>query len=180
MSREIETKLLAQGGNYEAVNGVLLAILSPSLQKLEGGNYISSYWRTAQNMPAKFVRLNVGSYTDLCAKVKDNNNNDDRAEYQVNIEDKYKDDMMELLTVALGDPVPLMLRYTDYTLSKGVCISVVQNLEHPKAVFVEVEAPTQQEVDFWVAKISKQESIAFAKVKNSMFEIFVLHQGIIT
>jgi len=155
-----------------------MALVGLSLSKLESGNYISAYWKTPHGN-AKYIRMNVGSYVDLVVKVNDKGSTDDRAEYTVVLDDKYKDEMSELLTAALGDPIPLMFRFTEWFVGRDLCISIVQNLEQPQHLFVEVEGPTQHEVDFWVAKLNTLQETGFVKVKNSMYDIFVLRQGIL-
>lgn len=181
MSREYEIKLLAEGSSFAAVVLALKTSLMSQATSYEDGTSIDSYWKPAPGAKGAFIRLRVNNEAVLTAKVNDKNNITDRVEHNVKLHDiTDSDSLAEALTSVLGEPTPLLWRFVDFKIGKtGTTISVIQNIEAPTFVFVEVECEWPDQLDKWVQLLKSDGQLTLKQVKNSFYDIFVKRDGIL-
>ncbi len=181
MAREIEVKLLVDSGSYPEVLDMLKAELLPVASRFEEGTSIDTYWKALPEAPGKFLRLRVNSdESTLTAKTEDRGGIEDRAEHEILVMPSQKEALMDALLATMGEPIPLMWRFADFKLGmSGTTISLIQNLDKPQWVFIEVEAVTIEECTRWVQRLSTLSEYTLRRVKNSFFDIFVMRQGVL-
>lgn len=178
MGREYEKKFLSEVQSYQATVSVVRDTLISRANSFNEGTSIDAYWKPASEAKGSFIRLRVsndGSVT-MTSKVDDKNDVTDRKEFNVPIAEAYKDDAMEALTAALGEPTAIMWRWVDFKIdNEGATISVIQNLDKPIFTFLEVECQYPEQIDRWVKLLDK---LTLKQVKNSFYDIFALGNGV--
>lgn len=173
-------KLLVEGLSYAETLDMLKAEVLSVASRFEEGTSIDAYWKPVSGAKGKFLRLRVSNDVTLTSKTEDRGSIEDREEHEVRIPDYAKDDVMNALVATLGDPVALMWRFADFKLGQsGTTISLIQNLDKPQFVFMEVEAQDIAECTKWVQRLGALNQCTLKRVKNSFFDIFVMRNGVL-
>lgn len=176
MARELEYKYLCDGVLFQDAVRELNKLLTEA-RKFEQGTYVNSYFKTSG--PAGVLRFSLhndgtGSMT---AKINDKNTMVDRIEYEHDLEKKHVSNMLELLEAALGEPVSVVFQFAEWHVD-DVVISVVTSPEKPQWVFMEIEAQDMQTLNDWANSLKVFQSLQLKSVRNSMYGIFVNHEGV--
>lgn len=180
MGREYEIKLLAEGSNFATVVQGLKNTLLHKADRFQEGTSIDAYWQPAPDAKGSFIRMRVSDDdSTLTTKINDRNDITDRKEYNVAIMPSQKDELVESLIAVLGEPTAIMWRYVDFRIGMtGTTISVIQNIEKPTFVFIEVECSSKAPLDHWVKLLRDEGQLTLKQVKNSFFDIFVKQHGV--
>lgn len=178
MAREIEVKYLVDGLAFANLRKAMIDILKDSMMAFEEGTYIDSYFKT--DGASKFIRFSFGTKDAIVtAKVNDKGTTTDRREFNVPVAPEHRDEMVELLTAAMGDPVAILWKFFEFKMNDAT-ISVVQNLEKPEWLLLEVEGIDFSNVQLRAKLIEAAiPGVSLKQVKNSMFDIFVNKQGVV-
>ena len=174
MKLNVEAKYLVEGLIFDEVVSTVKSLVSEDMTSFSSGGAIDAYWPPSSKGTASFTRLRV---SDDKTYLTSNSIIKGGIRYDVNVENVNKDELVGLLTEALGDPTLVTFRCAKFKVDKDVLISVTSVIDCAPECFVDIEATCFESAVKWKTKLGA--GLSIQKVRNSTYDIFVNRNGIV-